>query len=79
MESTAIRINSEAHTMLCRIARQSGESMQASLTKAIELYRRQTFLQKVNVAFEALRKNSKAWREELKEREGWDSALSDDI
>lgn len=50
MESTAIRINSEAHTMLCRIARQSGESMQASLTKAIELYRRQTFLQKVNVA-----------------------------
>ncbi|HCG76709.1 MAG: toxin-antitoxin system protein [bacterium (Candidatus Ratteibacteria) CG_4_10_14_3_um_filter_41_18] len=53
--------------------------MQASLIKAIELYRRQIFLQKANTAFEALHKDSKAWKEELKEREAWNSALLDDI
>ena len=79
MESTTVRINPEAHTLLRRIARQAGEPMQTSLTKAIELYRREIFLRKVNVAFEALRKNPKAWKEELKEREDWDSALLDDI
>lgn len=52
------------------------ESMQISLTKAIELYRRQIFLHKTNVAFESLRKSPKAWKDELKEREDWDSVLS---
>jgi len=64
---------------LHRIAKEAEESMQASLIKAIELYRRQIFLQKANTAFEALHKDSKAWKEELKEREAWNSALLDDI
>ena len=79
MESTTVRINPKAHTMLRRIARQAEESMQISLTKAIELYRRQIFLQKANVAFESLRKNPKAWKDELKEREDWDSILLDGV
>ena len=79
MESTTIRINPKAHIMLQRIAKQSGESMQASLAKAIELYRRQIFLQKANVAFDALREDPKAWQEELKERENWDVTLLDGI
>ncbi len=79
MESTTIRINPKAHIILQRIAKQSGESMQASLAKAIELYRRQIFLQKANAAFDALRKDPKAWQEELKEREAWDSTMLDDI
>jgi hypothetical protein len=77
MESTTIRINPKAHTILQRIAKQSGESMQASLSKAIELYRRQIFLQKANAAFNTLRKDHKAWQEELKEREDWDAVLLD--
>ena len=79
MESTTVRINPEAHILLRRIAKQAGESMQASLTKAIEIYRRQIFLQKANTAFEALRKDTKAWKEELKEQEDWNSALLDDV
>jgi hypothetical protein len=67
------------HTILQRIAKQSGESMQSSLAKAIELYRRQIFLQKANMAFNALRKDSKTWQEELKEREEWDVTLLDGI
>ncbi len=65
--------------MLRRIAKQSRESMQDSLAKAIELYRRQIFLQETNAAFDALRKDPKAWQEELKERKEWDSTLIDGI
>ncbi len=78
MESTTVRIDPKAHIILRRIAEQSKESMQSILTKAIELYRRQTFLKKANLAFAAMRKDSKAWQEELREREEWDLALLDD-
>ncbi len=77
MGTTTVRINPTAHSVLRRIAKQSGESMQASLTKAIELYRRKLFLQEANEAFAAMRKDSKAWEHELKERGAWNSTLSD--
>jgi len=79
MISTTTRIEPKAHNMLRRIARQSGESMQFSLTKAVELYGRQIFLQKANIAFNALRRDPKAWQEELNEREDWNATLLDDI
>lgn len=79
MKSTTVRINPKAYIMLQRLAKQSGEPMQSILAKAIELYRREAFLQKANQAFAELRKNPKAWQEELKERQDWDITLSDDI
>ena len=79
MESSTVRIDPRAHIMLRRIAEQSKESMQSTLTKAIELYRRQIFLKRANLAFAAMRKDPKAWQEELKEREEWDSTLLDDV
>ena len=79
MTSTTVRIDPKAHIMLRRIAKQSRESMQDSLAKAIELYRRQIFLQETNAAFDALHKNPKAWQEELKERKKWNSTLRDGI
>ncbi len=79
MRSATVRINPNAHTMLRRIAKQSKEPMQSTLTKAIELYCREKFLQKANAAFDALRKDPKAWQEELKEREDWDVTLLDGI
>ena len=79
MGSTTVRINPTSHIILRRIAKQSGESMQSALTKAVELYRRKNFLQMANEAFAAIRKNPKAWQEELKEREDWDLTLLDDI
>ena len=78
MGSSTVRINPAAYTTLRRVAKECGESMQSTLAKAIELYRRQTFLQKANEVFAAMRKDPKAWQEELKEREDWDLTLSDD-
>lgn len=78
-QSVMVRINPVVHGMLRSLANQSGEPMQSTLSKAIELYRRQFFLQKTNEAFASMRKNPKAWKRELKEREDWDLALLDDI
>jgi hypothetical protein len=51
--------------------------MKAVPDKTIETRRRQRFLQKVNRAFAALRKNAKAWKAEGEERKAWDIALAD--
>lgn len=79
MRSTTVRINPKTYIMLRHLAEQSGEPMQSILGKAIELYRRESFLQKANLAFADLRKDPQAWEEELKERQDWDLTLSDDL
>jgi hypothetical protein len=73
------RISGPSREVLRKLAEESGESLQAILDKAIEMYRRQRFLEENNRAFEALRANSKAWKAEQAEREAWDIALGDDL
>ena len=53
--------------------------MQAVLDKAIEQYRRDKFVRDANADFAALKRNKKAWKEELKERELWDQTLADGL
>lgn len=79
MQTITIRANSQTRNTLRHIAKELGESMLTSLAKAVELYRRQTFLQRANAAFLAAQKDPKAWKEELKEREEWDKTLMDNI
>ena len=52
--------------------------MQDILEKAVELYRRQRFLEQSNGAFEALRDHPKKWQAEQAEREAWDATIADD-
>jgi predicted transcriptional regulator len=66
-----VRITSEAHETLRHLAEKSGESMQTTLQKAIEAYRRYRILVEANEAYARLRANSKAWKEELEERKAW--------
>jgi hypothetical protein len=49
------------------------------LENAIENYRRQYVLTQTNKAYAKLRKNPKAWVEEIKERRNWENTLSDGI
>ncbi|MEP7355118.1 MAG: toxin-antitoxin system protein [Acidobacteriota bacterium] len=51
--------------------------MQSILAKAVERYRRARFLQDANADFAELRKRPKDWKDELEEREAWDSTLRD--
>jgi hypothetical protein len=55
------------------------DSMQAVLDKAIERYRRERFLRDANADFAALKRNRRAWKKELKERELWGHTLSDGL
>ena len=53
--------------------------MQAVLDRAIEHYRRDKFLRDANADFAALKRDKKAWKEELKEREIWEQTLADGL
>lgn len=79
MHTITVRANAGTRDILRHIAKELGEPMQTSLAKAVELYRRQVFLQKANSAFAAVRKDPKAWKDELKEREAWNTTLMDNI
>ena len=53
--------------------------MQAVLDKAIERYRRERFLRAANTEYEALRRDPKAWKQELQEREIWQQTTADGL
>ena len=53
--------------------------MQAILDEAVEHYQRERFLDQVNAAYSALRKDPKAWKEELAERALWEGTLADGL
>ncbi len=74
-----VRISPRAHELLRRMAEEEQQSMQSVLDKAIEGYRREKFLRAANADFEALRHDSKAWKEELQERDLWEQTLADGL
>jgi hypothetical protein len=53
--------------------------MQTVLERAIENYRRETFLDACDVAYAALRQDRDAWAEYQKELTAWDVALMDGL
>jgi predicted transcriptional regulator len=75
---TTVRLSEETRAILRELARESDESMQAVLAKAIEAYRRQRVLEATNVAYERLHVNAAAWSEVQEERAAWDATLADD-
>jgi hypothetical protein len=79
MASDTVRIHPSSHARLKELAEQSGETMADVLAKAIEVYHRKVFLERLNGDFAALRSDSDAWKEELAERESWDATLADGV
>lgn len=77
--STTVRISEETHETLRELARESGESLQAVLAKAVEQYRRQRLLGLTNAAYARLRADPEAWREEQAERAAWEATLADGL
>jgi predicted transcriptional regulator len=78
MSGSTVRIREETKIILQELAAQTGKPMQTILDLAIEEYRRQRFLQEANEAYATLRKNPKAWKAELSERQEWDATVADD-
>lgn len=78
-ESTTIRISRKTHENLKELSRQQTQSMQSVLDAALEKYRQNIMLSQLNEDYAALRKDKKAWADELKERSLWEKTLSDGL
>jgi hypothetical protein len=79
MASATVKIDVVTYAKLREVAAETGKPMIEVLAKAVENYRRQTFLEALNEDFAALRKDVSAWQEESAERAAWDNVLADGL
>ncbi|MCP4662143.1 MAG: toxin-antitoxin system protein [bacterium] len=76
---TMVRISERSNAVIEELANVDGLSAQHVLDEAVEVYRRQRFLDDANRAFAALRNDPSAWAEEQEERAAWDATLLDGL
>jgi hypothetical protein len=74
-----VRISPRAHELLRQLADEEQLSMQSVLDRALEQYRRERFLRAANADFAALKRDAKAWKQELRDRALWEQTLGDGI
>ena len=79
MENPNIRISPHAKATLRELAKREGKPMQAVLDEAIEQYRHGTFFRDLNESYVRLQADPEAWKQELAERQEWDSILMDGL
>lgn len=77
--STTIRIPSEMHEELRGFAEEEHSTLTGILVEALELYRRERFVARVNAGYSLLREETSVWREHLAERDAWDSTVGDGV
>jgi len=77
--TTTVRISRRAHDLVQELAATEGASLQEILTRALEAYRRQRFLEAVNEGYRALREEPGAWQAVREERSAWDATLPDGL
>ena len=74
-----IRIEPAAHAALAEIARAKHLSLVEALSRAVEAYRREVFLEGLAEDYAALRKDEKHWAAEQAERKAWDRTNMDGL
>ena len=77
--STTIRIPTEMHEELRGFAEEGHSTLTAVLVEALELYRRERFVARVNAGYSLLREETAAWKEHLAERDSWDATLEEGL
>ena len=77
--STTIRIPSEMHEELRGFAAKADSTLTAVLVEALELYRRERFVARVNEGYALLREETSAWDSHRPEREAWRHTLEDGL
>ena len=74
-----IRLTEEANSHLDELAQDTGQSKQELMSAAIKMLAADYFFKKADQAYAALKKDSKAWKEELAERAEWETAQLDGL
>ncbi|MFN7989779.1 MAG: toxin-antitoxin system protein [Thermoanaerobaculia bacterium] len=77
--STTIRIPTEMHEELRGFAEEEHSTLTGVLVEALELYRRERFVARVNAGYSLLREETAAWKDHLAERDAWDTTLEDGL
>ncbi len=73
------RITTTTSTTLDDLQKSTGKTKQKLIEIAVEKLYNEYFVYKANKAYAKLKKNKKAWQEELKEREIWNQTLIDGL
>ena len=79
MASLTVRIERQTHKVLQQLAEKEGVTQTQIIKDAVENYRRRRILEQTNLAYAALRRDTKAWNEELEERAQWEATLEDGL
>ena len=74
-----VRIKAETYTRLKELAVEQKQSLPEVLDEAVDQLYRRRFLEACNRDYARLRKNSKAWKEELSRRKKWDATIADGL
>jgi hypothetical protein len=77
--STTIRIPTEMHEELRGFAEEEHSTLTGVLVEALELYRRERFVARVNAGYSLLQEETAARNDHLAERNAWDSTLADGV
>jgi len=76
--STTIRIDAGTLELLKQLEEQTGDSKKNILKQALNKFQRDKIIDDLNAYYKALREDPELWKEELAEREIWESASRND-
>ena len=79
MADVTVRISEAARETLRELASNAHLSMQEILERALEEYRRKTFLEQVNAGYAVMTEDGAAWHEFQAELASWDATLGDGL
>lgn len=74
-----VRVSENTHELLRSLSSTEGRSMQDIIDKAIDDYRRKSFLEGLSDDFRMLRADAEAWNEHEKESVLWSAVLLDGL
>jgi predicted transcriptional regulator len=79
MSAPTVPISEGSRRILQELAERTGRTMSEVLDEALDAYRRQVFLDRVNAGYAELRADPAAWAEHTAERREWDATLTDGL
>lgn len=77
MSTVTVRVSRKVHNELKDMAKNSNETIQNVIEKALLHYKEAIFWRNVNKAYSTLKENESMWNEEKDERNLWDGTLMD--
>jgi len=79
MPTQHVRISERSYRTLKDLAKTEGDTLQHILDKAVEDYRRASFIREANAEYAALKDDPAAWADELQERAEWEQTVGDGL